>query len=259
MSADPGSHSHAAAADPIGTDDSPLSMFIARFERLRRRAAWSGVAVLVATGLCWTVSGRLYALLALPLTAELQARGIETRLAFTHLTDPFILYLTVSIAGGLALALPLLLGQLFVAFSPGLGWRRGLSLAAFVLVGSLLFAAGVYFCHRVLLPFAVAYLLDVGEGFQQAITIREYLRFSLRLLIALGLAAQLPLVSFGAARIGLVSARDLVRWFPYMLLAIFVLAAWITPPDGASQVLVAVPLVALYGVGVAVAALAGRR
>jgi sec-independent protein translocase protein TatC len=67
------------------------------------------------------------------------------------------------------------------------------------------------------------------------------------------------LISFTLARLGLVTAHQLLRWLPYSVLAAFILAALITPPDGVSQVLVAVPMLVLYLIGVAVAALAGRR
>ena len=74
----------------------------------------------------------------------------------------------------------------------------------------------------------------------------------------MGLGAQLPLIILSAARVGLINARGLLRWFPYAILVAFVIAAMLTPPDGMSQFLVAVPLLALYLVGVVVAAIAGR-
>ena len=78
----------------------------------------------------------------------------------------------------------------------------------------------------------------------------------MRLLLIMGASAQLPLVSFILARFGLLNARILWRWLPYAVLIAFVMAALITPPDGISQVLVGVPLVALYLASIAVAALA---
>ena len=119
--------------------------------------------------------------------------------------------------------------------------------------------AGLAFGYGVLLPFVVRYLLTVAEDFQYAVTVREYLRFALRMLVAMGISAQLPLMSFVLARFGLVTAGRLLRWLPYAVLAAFVLAAVITPPDGISQVLVAVPMLVLYLFGVLVAALATPR
>ena len=79
------------------------------------------------------------------------------------------------------------------------------------------------------------------------------------MLMAMGMSAQLPLISFVLARFGLVTARRLLRWFPYAVLAAFVIAAVITPPDGISQLLVATPMMVLYLLGVVVAAVAAPR
>ena len=79
------------------------------------------------------------------------------------------------------------------------------------------------------------------------------------MLIAMGISAQLPLLSFVAARFGVVTAGRMLRAFPYAVLVAFVLAALITPPDGISQVLVAVPMLGLYLVGVLVASIAARK
>jgi len=114
------------------------------------------------------------------------------------------------------------------------------------------------FCYFILLPFAIGYLLDIAVQFETAITVRDFLRFTTRLLLAMGLGAQLPLISLVAARAGIVSARTLWKWFPYAVMTAFILAAWITPPDGMSQLLVAIPLLGLYLIGIVLAAIVGR-
>lgn len=140
----------------------------------------------------------------------------------------------------------------------GLG-RGAVKAVVFVAASSVLFLVGLAFGYWVLLPFVVRYLLGVAEEFRYAVTIREYLRFALRMLMAMGMSAQLPLISFVLARFGLVTARRLLRWFPYAVLAAFVIAAVITPPDGISQLLVATPMMVLYLLGVVVAAVAAPR
>ncbi len=239
-------------------DASPLLVLLAGIERARKHTLWSLLTLIVGTGVGWVYSDRLYQILALPVTRELEIRGQDPRLVFTGLTDPFILYFSVSLFTGVVLASPLLLAQLFIIVGHRIQRRRVLAMLGFVVSATTLFLSGIAFCYFVLLPFAVAYLLEVGSGFEHAITVRDFLTFAVRLMLALGIAAQLPLVSFTAARVGLVNARTLLRWFPYAVLAIFVAAAWLTPPDVLSQVLVAVPLLGLYLLGVAVAALAGR-
>jgi sec-independent protein translocase protein TatC len=232
---------------------------IDRIDEVRRRLVWVVVTLLAGTAAAWGIADRAFAFLAAPLTAALAEAGRDQRLVFTRLTDPFIIYFSVALLGGLLITVPVLMALVWRMMVP-LGLGRGmLKAAAFVISSTLLFAAGLAFGYWVLLPFAVRYLLQVAQDFEYAVTIREYLRFALRMLLAMGVSAQLPLLSFVAARFGLVSARRMLRWLPYAVLVIFVIAAVVTPPDGASQVLVAVPMLALYLLGVLVAAITTRR
>ncbi len=229
-----------------------------RLDALRRSLMWVAIALLAGTAASWGVADRVFNFLASPLTVALAGAGQDPRLVFTNLTDPFVIYFSVSLLGGMLLGLPVLMTVFWRLVAP-LGISRGLSKAAsFVVCSTLLFVAGLAFGQFVLMPFVVSYLLSVAREFNFAITIREYLRFSVRMLLAMGISAQLPLISFVLARFGLVTARQLLRWFPYAVLASFVLAALITPPDGISQVLVAVPMLVLYLLGIVVAALASR-
>ncbi len=245
-------------SEPDTEDDSPLRTLLAGVDRARKLTVWSLLALAIGTSLSWNWSRQIFELLALPLTDELAARGQDPRLAFTGLTDPFVLYFTLSLTSGLVCAIPALALQLYVIVAPRIRLRSAVTIAAFVLTASVLFLAGLSFGYFILIPFAVSYLLDVGKDFAHAITIRDFLRFTIRLLLAMGIGAQLPLIILSAARMGLVNAKGLLRWFPYAALLAFVLAAMLTPPDGMSQFLVAIPLLVLYLVGVVVAAIAGR-
>jgi len=247
-----------AVKDDPAEEPTPLRKLLAGIERARRLATLTLVFFVAGTGVSWLLSQRAFDLLALPLTRELAARGQDPRLVFTGLTDPFILYFSVSLFGGLLIASPLIAAMIFVALS---GHLRGTTLGravAFIVTGNLLGAAGLAFAYFVLIPFAVAYLLDVGAAFETAVTVREFLKFTLRLMVAMAAAAQLPLVSFTAARFGLVTGWTMWRMLRYAVLMAFLLGAWLTPPDVISQMLVAGPLIVLYLVGVLVAALASR-
>lgn len=232
---------------------------IERIDEVRRRLVWVVLTLLLGTAASWAVADRAFRLLAAPLTEALLQSGRDPRLVFTHLTDPFIIYFTVALLGGLLLTLPVIMALVWRMLAPfGLG-RGLLKAAAFVTCSSLLFGCGLAFGYWVLLPYAVNYLLGVARDFQYALTIREYLGFALRMLLAMGISAQLPLLSLVAARFGLITAGRMLRWLPYAVLAAFIIAAVITPPDGVSQVLVAVPMLSLYLLGVLVAAIAGKR
>ena len=230
-----------------------------RLDKLRRSLMWGVIALLVGTAAAWSVSDRLYNFLASPLTDALRARGDDPRLVFVSLTDPFIAYLSVSFLAGLAIALPVLMTIFWRLVAP-IGLRQSLAHAfTFVVFATIMFVAGAAFGHQILLPFIVNYLLSVAGNFEYAITVRDYMRFSIRLLLALGLSAQLPLVSWVLSRFGLVTARQMLRFFPYAVLVAFFLAALITPPDGVSQVLVAVPMLVLYLFSAVVAKFSGPK
>ena len=247
-----------ATSSAQGSTGIPWHDVVDRIDALRRSLLWVAIALLAGTSVSWGVADRVFNFLARPLTVALADAGRDPRLVFTNLTDPFVIYFSVSLLGGLLLGLPVLMTVLWRLVAP-LGISRGLPKAvAFVVCSAILFIAGLAFGQFILMPFVVSYLLSVAREFNFAITIREYLRFSVRMLLAMGISAQLPLISFVLARFGLVTARQLIRWFPYAVLASFVLAALITPPDGISQVLVAVPMLVLYLLGIVVAALASR-
>jgi sec-independent protein translocase protein TatC len=237
----------------------PWHQVIDRIDRVRRSLVWVVLVLLGGTALSWNFADRAFALLARPLTTALLAAERDPRLIFTSLTEPFVIYFSIALLGGFTLALPLLMGLTWRLIAPISGGGGLLKALGFAGASTILFLLGLAFGYLVLLPFVVNYLLGVAIQFEYALTIREYLKFTLRLLLAMGIAAQLPLISFTLARLGLVTAHQLLRWLPYSVLAAFVLAALITPPDGVSQVLVAVPMLVLYLVGVAVAALARRR
>lgn len=243
--------------DEPGTE-TPLRRLLAGLERARKLTLLTLAALAVGTAAGWSIAPWAFDFLARPLTDELMARGHDPRLGFTNLTDPFILYFTISLMCGLLVALPMMLSQLWLVIAPRVRRRSALSAIAFVTLATLLFVGGATFCYRVMLPLAVTYLVGVGDDFQTAITVRDFLRFTIRLMVGLGIAAELPLLTFTAARFGLVTASTLLRWFPYATIGAFVVGAWLSPPDILSQLLVAFPMMGLYLVGVGFAALAGR-
>ncbi|NKB90041.1 MAG: hypothetical protein GKS06_17655 [Acidobacteria bacterium] len=244
--------------EEVLNDESPLRALLRGFERARKLTVWTLVALLIGTSVSWAYAREIYSLLALPLTRELAERGQDARLTITGLSDPFILYFTLSLMGGIVIALPILSAQLYMIVAARVRVKSSLQIAGFAIAGTTLFVGGMAFCYFILLPFAIAYLLDIASQFETAVTVRDFLRFSTRLLLAMGLGAQLPLVALVASRVGLVTAGGLWRGLPYATVTAFIAAAWITPPDGMSQLLVGVPLLILYMIGIGLAALFGR-
>jgi sec-independent protein translocase protein TatC len=153
-----------------------------------------------------------------------------------------------------------LLTQVWLFIRPGL-YRRERRLALpFIVFTTLFFLLGGYFGYRIAFPLVVRFLLGVGENFKQVVTIQSYLSMMSKILLGLGLVFEMPMLIFFFARLGLVTARKLIKWFRWAVLAIFVVAAIITPtPDVATQTVFAVPMILLYLLGVVVAALFGKK
>jgi sec-independent protein translocase protein TatC len=152
------------------------------------------------------------------------------------------------------------IAQAWAFVSPGLYPRERRLVLPVALAAWILALGGIAFGWAVLLPPAASvFLAAVPDGVEPVLSMRAWLRTATTLLGSCALCFQLPLGVFLLARLGLVDARDLVRGFRFGLLGIFALAAVLTPPDVLSQVLLALPLVLLYGVGVLVAAVASTK
>jgi sec-independent protein translocase protein TatC len=236
--------------DRAGDELASMSL-LEHLEELRNRLLKSLAALLIAFLLCWAFSRQLFRFLARPIYAHLPP---GEKLVFLSVTDPFMLYIKVAILAALFVASPYLLFQAWRFVAPGLyrGERRhGM---VFILSGTFLFVAGGAFAYYVAFPFAVDFLLSVGEDFTPAITGPGYLRFLMTVMVGLGVMFELPVMIFLLARFGLVTPRFLLRHFRWAVLVIFVLAALITPtPDVFNMCLFAVPTLLLYLLGIAAA------
>jgi sec-independent protein translocase protein TatC len=226
-------------------------------EELRRRLAWSIGAIFVGFLLCWYWAPPIFAWLSVPITQFLPA---GEKLAFTGLVDPFMLYMKVALLAGIFLASPVVLYQLWLFVSPAL-YRHERSVAIpFLVFTTLFFVAGGYFGYKVAFPMVVHFLLQVGQGFRQVVTINEYFSMASKVILGLGLVFELPVLILLLSRLGVVSHRFLLKYFRYAVLAIFIIAAVITPtPDIPTQCVFALPMIALYLLGVLVAWIFGKK
>jgi len=180
----------------------------------------------------------------------------------TGVADAFFLELKVALLAGVFLAAPVIFYQIWRFLSPGLRAEEKKYVIPFVLSATLFFVGGAYFCYWGVLPFAFLYFIDQYRslGVAPEIRIGEYFTFLFRIVLAFGVAFELPVFTFFLVRIGIWDYRFLWRQFRYAILVIFILAAILTPgPDVVSQVLLAVPLTLLYGVSIAVAYIWRRK
>jgi sec-independent protein translocase protein TatC len=222
---------------------------------LRSRLGRGLLAVVVAFAACYPSSKLAFDFLTAPLLAANASSPVHAELIGTGVAEAFFTRLKVSFVAALFLALPVILYQTWLFVVPALKAHEARYAKSFVAAGTVFFFAGSAFCYTVVFPFGFPFFLSEYHsiGVEPAIRISEYLSFSSRMLLAFGIIFELPVATFFLARMGLVTHRMLIHFARYAVVAVFVLAAILTPPDVATQLLMAVPLLLLYGLSVGVA------
>jgi sec-independent protein translocase protein TatC len=189
----------------------------------------------------------------------------EAQLHFAAPAALFMAYIKLALLGGFVLALPFILYQVWAFVAPGLYAREKRFAVPFVLASTGLFAAGGLFGFTVAFPVAFRYLLGlsgpVGEAFAvtPTVMVSDYLDFVTHLLLVFGIVFELPVLVFFLSIAGVVTHRHMLRFARYFVVLAFVVGAIFSPPDIASQLLVAVPLCLLYGLSIGIAYLFGRE
>jgi len=225
---------------------------------LRKRLVRSVIAIVIAFVFTYGYSESLYALLLRPVLPALPDG--QKFMAFSGLIEPFFVYLKVGLLGALVLASPVVIYQIWSFVAPALyDKERRLFMPVFSL-SVLLFIIGVCFAYFVVFPVAFKYLLGYsGIALKPYLSMSLYFGFAAKLLIAFGVAFQLPLVIMVLSMVGLVTAKKMAGYWRYALICSVIVAALLTPPDIFSQVLMGVPLMFLYWFGVLLAYIFGKK
>src|SRR5262245_36219085 len=255
---------------PVGThperEEDELSgqmSFLDHLEELRKRIIHSLIAVAVAFGVCWWLADPLYNLVSRPIRKSVQSlNAADFNLVFTSPTEAFNLELKLALLAAIFLAAPFILGQVWLFISPGLYKHERRYAMPFVISSSILFVLGGLFGYLVAFPYALQFLIEWAKnmGVVPRISASEY--FNLFIMVELGLAIifEIPALIFVLSRIGLVSGPFLLRNTRYAVLVAFLVAAVITPTtDIPNMMMMAVPMVTLYLVGVVVAFVFGKK
>jgi len=231
--------------------------FLEHLEDLRKRLWYSFVAIFVVVVPAWMFSRDIFKALSRPVTQFLP-EGMK--MAFTSLTAPFMLYIKVAFLTALFVTSPFIFLQLWYFIAPGLYQKEKKYVVPFVTFTTVFFLAGAAFGYFVMFPWACRFFLKLGSEFTPVLTVDTYFSFSLKLLLGIALVFELPTLVFFLSKIGLITSRWMVRNFKYAVLAIFVIAAVITPtPDMVTQSILAVPMLALYGLGILIAFFFGKE
>jgi sec-independent protein translocase protein TatC len=231
--------------------------FTAHLEELRKRLITCFIAVGIGFALSYGFKEDLFQILTQPLIAVMQEG--ET-LIYTGLPEAFFTFLKVSFLAGLMLASPVIIYQFWMFIAPGLYDSEKRLLVPIVLLSSVFFVGGALFGYFIVFPYGFDFFLGFAtETIRPMPSMKEYLSFSAKLLLAFGLVFELPLVITFLAKLGIVSVPFLKKNRKYALLLFFVGAAILTPPDVVTQIMMALPLMVLYEISILGARIFGRK
>lgn len=231
--------------------------FLEHLEDLRKRIFLSFIVIILAVIPAWFFSKEIFEILAVPVTQFLPEGEM---LAFTSLTEPFMLYIKVSFLTAIFATSPFIFLQFWLFTAPGLYQKEKKYVIPFVFLTSFFFILGGLFGYLVVFPWACRFFIGMGADFQPVITVKQYFSLALRVLLGIALVFELPTLVFFLSRMGLITSRWMVKNFKYAVLAIFIIAAIITPtPDMITQSIIAGPMLALYGLSILIAFFSEKR
>jgi sec-independent protein translocase protein TatC len=224
---------------------------------LRKRLIYSFLAIGISFAVCYAYIREIIEILMRPLVKTLPP---GSSLVFTAVPEAFFTYFKAAILAGVFFCSPFILYQLWAFISPGLYRREKKYILPYLFVSTFFFLLGAVFCYFIVFPVIFRFFLSFASNEIRPLpSIREYLTFTLKLLMGFGLLFQWPALVFFLSRMGVVSSSFLARNRKYAILLIFVAAAILTPPDLVSQLLLAGPLILMYEGSIWMAKLLGER
>ncbi len=185
------------------------------------------------------------------LNNDINQTSFDGQITTHQVGGAFFVALKVSFFAGLLGALPFVLYQIWLFIAPGLYDNEKKMVMPFVVGGSFMFMVGVLFAYYVVTPFGFQFLITFGSFlYTPLINIEDYVGFFTKIMMGFGVAFELPVIAYFLAILGMVTDKTLKDFFKYAVIIIFILAALLTPPDILTQLLMAIPLIILYGLSI---------
>jgi len=243
-------------ADELENGGAKMS-FLEHLDELRNRLIACAWALGVSCFIAYLFINRIFNFVMQPLQAMLPNGG---KLVFTEGPEAFMLYVKIGGLAGLMLAVPFILWQLWLFISPGLYTHEKKFAVPFVLFSTVFFFIGAVFSHYVAFPWTWKFFISFQTDYMQFMPkIGPAFSLYVKMMLGFGLIFQMPTLVFFLSRMGLVSAGLLMRHFKYAVLVIFIIAAVISPgTDVMSQLMMAIPMLGLYGLSIFVAYFFGK-
>lgn len=215
---------------------------------LRLRLMISLLCIIVVFVVCFSFNQEIFSFIKQPIEEAFKS-GLKGKLIQVAPAEYLFVAIKVSFFTAFIISVPVIFWQLWLFVAPGLYKHEKKLVLPFVFFGSAMFAIGLVFCYEIVFPFIIKYVLTFGNEIIEAdISSNEYLGFFMRIMLAFGFVFELPVLAYFLGKVGLITDGTLKRKFRYAVVIIFVIAAIVTPPDVISQLLLAFPMVFLYGV-----------
>jgi sec-independent protein translocase protein TatC len=250
-----------AAAPPTGEPDDYKMPLMDHLIELRKRLMWSFLALIIFTTIALTFAGEIFNFLAQPLLDVFKDKPELRTMIYTSLIEKFFTNIKVGLWTGVFFSFPIFAIQIWKFVAPGLYKNEQKAFRPFLVATPILFFAGGAFVYFLVMPMAWQFFAQFEQtgATNEAIRIQlmpkvsEYFSLVLQLIFAFGICFETPVLLGLLARAGLATSKGLASKRRYAIVAIFVIAAIITPPDVISQLALAFPMMLLYEVGIFVA------
>jgi sec-independent protein translocase protein TatC len=231
--------------------------FLSHLIELRTRLVRSLIAFAIACVPTLYFSSELYDLLAYPLMRSLPE---GSRMIATGVITPFLIPMKIAFMAAFVAVIPYILYQAWAFVAPGLYSHEKRLVLPLVVSSTILFVAGMLFCYFIVFGKVFAFISSFApKSISVAPDIEAYFNFVLGMFLAFGLAFEVPVVVVVLVLAGLVTVEQLREWRGYVIVAIFIVAAVVTPPDVVSQIALALPMCLLYEAGIIVGQMVQKR
>ncbi|MGR3319790.1 MAG: twin-arginine translocase subunit TatC [Candidatus Anammoxibacter sp.] len=220
-------------------------------EELRKRIIYCVIAIIFCFVICWIFKETILLLAKRPHIIAMSKLGLTTDLQVISYQEGFYAYIKLCFISAIFFAYPIIVYQIWKFVNPGLYKKERKYFFSFIFISFLTFLVGILFGYFLLIPLGLQFLISIlGSGVAPIITMGQYISFVFLLTIALGFVFQLPIIILLITKIGLLKAEDFIKWRKYAILCTFIISAIITPPDPFTQIMTAVPMIALYEAGI---------